>query len=143
MAVIALATRATTNRAIEVVKKPAHNDQATYPAAEAITAGAPIRLDTTTGRWTNANGTLAAEARATHVAMRTVLAGESLTGVRRCTVDGFVLDALAYDTAVYLSDTDGRLDTVAGTVSTIVGRVVPGFAVTLGTAADKLLDVAL
>jgi hypothetical protein len=143
MAVIALSTRATTNRAIEAVKKPSHNDQATYPAAEAIVAGAPIRLDTTTGRWTNANGTTAPEARVTHIAMRTVAAGESVTGVRNCTLDGFVLDALAYDAPVYLSDTDGRLDTVAGTVSTIVGRVVPGFAVTLGTAADKLLDVKL
>ncbi len=143
MAVIALAARATTNRAIEVVKKPSHNNQATYPAAEAITAGAPIRLDTATARWTNANGTTAPEARVTHIATRTVLAGESLTGVRRCTIDGLVLDAIAYDGAVYLSDTDGRLDTVAGTVSTLVGRVVPGFAVTLGTAADKLLDVGL
>lgn len=141
MAVIALSTRATTNRAIDVVKKPAHDDQSTYPAAEAITAGAPIRLDTTSGRFTNANGTLAAEARVTHIATRTVLAGEPLTGVRACTLDGYVLDALAYDAPVYLSDTDGRLDTVAGTVSVVIGRVVPGFAVTLGTAADKLLDV--
>ena len=141
MAVIALSTRATTNRAIDVVKKPAHDDQATHPAAEAITAGAPIRLDTTSGRFTNANGTSAAEARVTHIATRTVLAGEPLTGVRACTLDGFVLDALAYDAPVYLSDTDGRLDTVAGTTSVIVGRVVPAFATTLGTAADKLLDV--
>lgn len=143
MALIALSTRATTNRAIDVVKKPAHNDQATHPAAEAIVAGAPIRLDTTNGRWTNGNGTTAPEARVTHIATRTVAAGESLTGVRRCTVDGFVLDALAYDAIVYVSDTDGRLGDTVGTVSAIAGRVVPGFAVTLGTAADKLLDVQL
>lgn len=143
MADIALTSRATANRAIDVVKKPAHNDQATYPAAEAITAGAPIRLDTANGRWTNANATSAAEARASHVATRTVIAGESLTGVRRCTLDGFNLDALAYDAAVYISNTDGRLADAAGTTSVVVGRVVPGFAVTLGTAADKLLDVQL
>lgn len=143
MADIALSTRATTNRAIDVVKKPAHNDQATYPAAEAIAAGAPIRVDTSNGRWTNANGTTAPEARATHIAVRTVAAGEALTGVRRCTVDGLVLDALAYDAAVFVSNTDGRLSDVAGTVSVTVGRVVPGFAVTLGVAADKLLDVQL
>lgn len=141
MAVIALSTRATANRAIDVVKKPAHDDQATYPAAEAITAGAPIRLDTANGRFTNANGTSAAEARVTHIATHSAIAGEALTGVRACTLDGLVLDALAYDAAVFLSDTDGRLDTVAGTTSVIIGRVVPGFATTLGTAADKLLDV--
>jgi len=143
MADIALMARAVANRAIEVVKKPSHNDQATYPAAEAIVAGAPIRLDVPSGRWTNANGTTAAEARATHIAVRTVGAGESLTGVRKCTLDGYELTAMAYDAPVYLSNTDGRLGDTAGTVSTIVGRVVPGFATTLGTPADKLLDVQL
>jgi hypothetical protein len=142
MAVIALSTKATADRAISIVKKPAHNDQANGIAAEAITAGAPVRLDTTTGRFTNANGSSAAEARVTHIATRTVAAGEGMTGVRNCTLEGFVLDALAYDAAVFLSDTDGRLDTVAGTTPVTLGRVVPGFATTLGTAADKLLDVA-
>lgn len=143
MADIALTTRATTNRAIDIVTQPAPNDQITRPAAEAITAGAPIRLDTSNGRWTNANGTIAAEARATHLAARTVVAGEALTGVRGCTVDGLVLDALAYDADIFLSNTDGRLGDIAGTVSVVVGRVVPGFATTLGTAADKLLDIRL
>lgn len=142
MADIALQARATANRAIDVVKKPAHNDQATHPAAEAIVAGAPIRLDTTNGRWTNANGSSAAEARATHIATHTVAAGQALTGVRGCLLDGFVLDALAYDAAVYLSDTDGRLADAAGTTSVVIGRVVPGHAITLGTSPDKLLDVA-
>jgi hypothetical protein len=141
MAVLALQASAIAERQIRIVKKPGHADQATYPAAEAIDRGAPIRLDTATGRWTNANGSSAAEARATHLAWRTVAAGEALTGVRGCLVDGFILDALAYDAPVYLSDTDGRLDTVAGTTSVIVGRVVPGHAQLLGTAPDKLLDV--
>lgn len=144
MALIALSTRATTNRAIDVVKWPSAPDQATYPAAEAIAAGSPIRLDTSNGRWTNANGTTAPEARATHIALHAVTAaGEALTGIRRGLVDGFVLDALAYDAAVFVADTDGRLGDVAGTVSVLAGRVVPGFATTLGTAADKLLDVLL
>lgn len=139
---LSLTARATTDRKIDAVKRPAHNDQSTYPAAEAILAGAPVRIDTATGRWTNANGTVIGEA-ASHVALRTVGAGESLTAVRRCTVDGFDLSALAYGAPVYLSNTDGRLGDVAGTVSAVVGRVVPGFATTLGVAADKLLDVQL
>lgn len=143
MADIALSTRATTNRSLDMVKYPAANDQATYPAAEAIVAGAPVRLDTANGRWTNANASSTTENRATHIAMRTVGAGESVTGVRRCTVDGYVLDALAYDAPVYISNTDGRLADAIGTTTVMVGRVVPGFATTLGTAADKLLDVQL
>ena len=38
--------------------------QMTLTTAEDITAGAPVRLDTTSGKWTKANGTSAGEARA-------------------------------------------------------------------------------
>jgi hypothetical protein len=128
-------------RQIRVVKKPGHADQATYPAAEAIIAGAMIRLDTSTGRWTNANASAAGEARATHMAWRTVAAGEGLTGVRGCLVESHVLDELAYDDPVYLHDTDNTVGDDAGTVSVVIGRVVPGYAQTLGNAPDKLLDL--
>lgn len=141
MADIAVQASVTSERQVRLVTKPSHGDQITKPAAEAIVAGAPIRQDTATGRWTNANGTSAAEARVTHIAWRTVGAGEPLTGVRGCLVDGYVLDALAYDAPVYLSDTDGRLADAAGTVSVVVGRVTGAFATLLGVAADKLLDV--
>src|SRR5687767_4841369 len=118
MATIALVTA---NR-IEIVESIR---QMTLPAAEAITAGAPVRLDTATGRWTNANGSSAAEARIWGIATRTVVAGEALTAIRNGVLDGFDLSAMNYDAAVYVSDTDGRLDTVAGTISTVVGRVIP------------------
>lgn len=136
MALIALVTAARVN----VVQS---YRQLTLPAAEAIVAGAPIRLDVATGRWTNSNGTLAAEARTKAIATKSVQAGEGLTGIQGGIMDGFDLSALAYDAAVYASDTDGRLGDVAGTVSVVVGRVVPGFATTLGTAADKMLEVNL
>lgn len=118
-------------------------EQMTLPAAEAIVAGAPVRIDTATGKFTNANGSSAGEARIYGVATRGVAAGVAVTAVRRGVLDGFDLSGMAYDAAVYLSDTDGRLDTAAGTVSTVVGRVIPAFATTLGTAADKLLHVGL
>lgn len=115
--------------------------QLTYPAAEAIVAGAPIRLDTATGRWTNGNGTTAPEARIKAIATKSVQAGEGLTGIQSGILDGFDLSALAYDATVFVSDTDGRLADAAGTVSTVAGRVIPAFSTTLGTAADKLLEV--
>lgn len=118
-------------------------EQLTLPAAEAIVAGAAIRLDTSSGKFTNGNGTLAAEARVKWIATKTVAAGEPVTGIKRGVMDGWDLSGLAYDAAVYLSDTDGRLDTAAGTVSTVLGRVIPGAATTLGTAQDKLLLVDL
>jgi hypothetical protein len=116
-------------------------EQFTGIAAEAIEAGAPVRLDTSSGKLTNANGTTAPEARIFGIALKSVPAGMAVTVMLRGILDGYALAALAYDAPVYLSDTDGRLGDGAGTVSTIVGRVVPGHATTLGTAADKLLFV--
>lgn len=116
--------------------------QLTLPTAEAIVAGAPVRIDTTTGKWTNANGTTAGEARVWGVATDSVAAGEAVTAVRRGILDGFTFTQ-AYDATIYVSDTDGRLGDTAGTVSTVIGRVIPGTAVATGTAYDKLLSVEL
>lgn len=139
MALIALTTRASDNGAIDVVSSV---QQMTLPAAEAITAGAPVRIDTTAGTFTNSNGSSAGEARIWGVATRTVVANQPVTAVRRGVLDGFDFSQ-AYDAAIYVADTDGRLGDAAGTVSTVVGRVIPGTAVTLGTAYDKLLSVEL
>lgn len=134
MALIAVATA---NR-VRVVRSTI---QYSAPAAEAILAGSAVRIDTN-GKFTNANGTDATENRIFGIATHTVAAGESLTVIRKGILDGYTFSQ-AYDAPIYLSDTDGRLGDAAGTVSTVVGRVVPGWAVTLGTAADKLLFVDL
>lgn len=136
MALIALVTA---NR-VSVVQSI---EQYTLPAAEAIVAGAPIRLDTTTGNWTNSNGTTAPEARVLAVATKTVAAGEALTGICKGVMDGFNLDSQAYDLPIFVSDTDGRLGDAAGTVSTVLGRVIPGTAHTIAVGHDKLLRVNL
>ena len=115
--------------------------QMTLPTAEDITAGMAVRLDTTNGKWTKANGSSAGEARAWGVATRTAKSGRALTAIRKGVMDGWDLSALDYDAAVYLSDTDGRLSTVAGTTSVVIGRVIPGTSTTLRTAFDKLLSV--
>lgn len=118
--------------------------QMTLPAAETIVPGAPVRIDTATGRFTNANGASAGEARVWGIATgkKNVVAGMSVTVIRRGVLDGYNFSQ-AYDAAIYLSDTDGTLADTAGTVSTVVGRVIPATATTLGTAYDKLLSVEL
>lgn len=118
--------------------------QMTLPAAEAITPGAPVRIDTSTGKFTAANGTAAGEARVWGIATgkKAIPAGWPVTAVRRGVLDGFTFSQ-AYDAAIYLSDTDATLADAAGTVSTVVGRVIPATAVTTGTAYDKLLSVEL
>lgn len=117
------------------------NSQYTIPAEEAVTAGQAARLSTTTGKLTKANGTVTAEARVKGIATRTPEAvGLGLTIIRKGFLDGYDLSALAYDAPIYLSDTDGRLSTVAGTVSVLVGRVVSAFAAGLNSA-DKILEI--
>ena len=115
--------------------------QMTLPAVEAVTAGMGVRIDTTTGKWTKANGSAAGEARVWGIATRTVAAGGALTAIRKGVMDGWDLSAMAYDDPVYLSDTDGRLSTVVGTVTVAMGRVIAGTSTTLGTAYDKILFV--
>lgn len=117
--------------------------QMTLPTDEAVTAGQLVKINTTTGKFTKANGTTSGEARVWGIATKTVAAGMPVTAVRKGVVTGYNIDALAYDAPVYLSDTDGMPDTAAGTVSVVIGRVIPATGVTLGTAYDKLLQIDL
>lgn len=116
-------------------------EQLTGIAAEAISLGNAVRLDTSTGKITKSNGSTAAEGRFYGIALRTAAAGEAVTVLRRGVIDGFDLSALNYDADVYLSDTDGSIADTPDTQMVRVGRVIPGFATTLGTAADKLLAI--
>lgn len=125
-------------RVVEVI------EQATAPANVAITAGQTIKF-TTTGKWILADASdIAGLGLRCALAIRSVAAGEALTGLYQGVVDLGIAStdfaALAYDAGVYASDTAGGLDTVAGTVSRLVGTVVPGWA---NTTADKLLRVCL
>lgn len=118
--------------------------QMTAPLAESLAVGDMVRLDTSTGKFTGSNASSAGEARMYGILVSKDGAGAVGTAVRKGVIDGFALAALAYDAPVYLSDTDKTIADAAGTVTTaIVGRVIPGFATTLGTAADKLLFIDL
>ena len=123
---------------VEVVES---YEQHTFVAAEAISAGSAGRIDTA-GKATNANGTASGEARPYGIATKTVAAGEPVTLIKRGKFDGFTFSQ-AYDASIYLSDTDGRLADAAGTVSVVVGRVIPGNAQVIGSSPDKLLEVEL
>jgi hypothetical protein len=115
-------------------------EQWTAPAAETFSAGAMVRLDTSTGKVTGANATAAGEARTMGMAItEATYANETVTVVKRGIIDvGDALDSLDYDAAIYLSNTDVTLGDAAATVSLVVGRVVPGWGY---TTADKLLHL--
>lgn len=116
-------------------------EKLTGPCAEAIDAGEFVRLDTTSGEFTLANATSAAEGRVVGMAVNSGGVGTPITVVKRGLV--YVGSALASETLdeeLNLSNTDGALDDGAGspTGTYPVGRVWPGFA---NTTADKLLFV--
>lgn len=133
MAVIDLARA---NR-VEIVESI---EQMTLAAAEEITPGMAVRIDG--DRFTKANGSSATEANVYGVATGdvVVVAGMAITAIRQGVIDGYTFSG---DTGspVYLSDTDGRLDTAAGTVERQIGTVIPGTAGPRGTT-HKLLQVS-
>ena len=94
----------------------------------------------TDGTVTPANGTTTTEAAFQGLAtIESDRVGQAITVVRKGLLDvGEALANLAIGAKVYLSDTDGLLADGAGTVSTIVGEVVPGWG---SLAADKLLRI--
>lgn len=126
------------------------NSKWTSRASEDITAGAVIIADPTTGEWKLAAGDDAANAGPLrYLAMKTVLEGRELTGVRDCIVDlgASALDAMDFGDPAYLVDEDSGPPVVRGvmedadtnsTTNTIVGYVVPNFS---GLTANKLFQV--
>lgn len=118
-------------------------EQFTGPAAEAITAGQYVRLNTTTGKTEIGNGTNAAEARDGGIAINSAAAGETVTAVSKGLIDmGDAFTDATYDDDVYLSDTDGAISLTSSDSSQtkIIGTTVPGWG---HTTADKLLRVDL
>ena len=138
MTVIPL-TRTTPRPRVEAVESL---EQRTLACAEPITPGDMVRLDG--DKWTKGNGTTATEAAVYGMAIgdRVVPAGMAITAVKRGTLYGHTFSGVT-GTKVYLSDTDGKIDTAAGTVSVIVGEVVPGTATLRGDTPQKMLRIAL
>jgi len=116
-------------------------EKLTGPCGEAIDAGEMVRLDTTTGYFTLANASTAAEGRVVGMAINSGVAGETITVLKRGLVDvGDALDAETLDEELLLSNTDGKIDDGAGTPtgSYPVGRVWPAHG---AVSVDKVLFV--
>lgn len=117
-------------------------EQISAGAGVAIDAGVAVKFNLTSGLVDKSNATTSALARCVGIAVTsTSRQPQAPTIVRKGILDvGEALAALNYGVEVYLSDTDGRLDTAAGTVSKVIGTVVPGYG---STTPDKLLRVDL
>jgi hypothetical protein len=94
-------------------------------AAAALTAGQPVYIDAN-GKAGVADGNGDSPAnRFRGIALKSVAAGQPVPVLVRGVVFGFTVSGLAYDAAVYVSDTAGSLADAAGTTSLVAGRVVP------------------
>ncbi len=116
--------------------------QRTLNANEAIEAGDAVRIIPSgagAAQFTKSNST-AGESLVYGIATRKVPAGQALTAIRKGKMSGWTFTQ-NYGTAVFLNDTDGRIGTVAGTVSVQVGRVVPTTANPRPDAEDKILEI--
>lgn len=117
----------------------------TGPVGETGTGGEYYRLNTSTGKLENGNGTTTTELGNIAGILLDSVATANLTGTiallgSKAILDlGDALDALAYGAPVYIGDTDATLSDTAGTVSRVVGYVIPAWN---STTADKLLYLA-
>lgn len=121
---------------VKLVKK--FDDLPPLPNADSLNEGQYGRVDASSGKATGGNATNAGEVGYGGVVYNKQ--GDGLVSITRNAIldVGEALASLNFGAAVYLSDTDKTLADGAGTVSTIIGYVVPGFG---ATTADKLLRV--
>ena len=117
-------------------------EQSTGPAGEAIVAGQLVHFGTATGKYLLANGTGATTvAGPLGIALNGGTTNITISVLHKGLLDvGEALAALDYSDPVYAANTAGVLGDAAGSVSTVVGRVVPGWG---AITADKLLRIDL
>ena len=101
---------------------PRHAEIYDFIAAAAITAGQTLYLDSA-GKVnlydSNGSGTL----QLLGIALNGGGAGQAISVLKRGFVVGFTISGLAYDAAVYGSNTAGALADAAGSSSVVAGRV--------------------
>ncbi|TXH45971.1 MAG: hypothetical protein E6Q97_30515 [Desulfurellales bacterium] len=93
-------------------------------AGVAITRGQAVYFHATTGRLALSNAGAAGTAKFHGIALNAAGIGQAISILKRGHIAGFTL-AGNYGSLAYLNDTDGVIGDAAGTVSAIVGAVVP------------------
>ena len=114
----------------------------TAPEEETLSPGQYARYNVTNGTFEKGNGSDAAESRKGGLVVKREGDG-MVTVLRKGIVDlGNALTSEAYDKDVFLSDTDGRLAQSAGSVTLVVGTVVPIWS-NPSAVPDKALRIDL
>ena len=96
-----------------------------YITGVAVTKGVPVYVDGTTGKLGICDGNGSGTKQFRGITLNAGGVGAGINVLSEGDMYGFDLSGLSYDAPVYISDTAGSLDTGAGTVTVIVGRVRP------------------
>lgn len=118
-----------------------YDGKRTGPANEALAKGNVVVEDATNGRLKKADASTGLQVNAGGICIESAtVAGLTVSYVQEGIVDvGDALAGLSIGALVYASDTAGGLADAAGTQSSVVGRVIPGWG--NGATPDKLLSV--
>lgn len=77
------------------------------------------------GKLVKSSAAASGTAKCAGMVMTSVKAGQAVDILKEGHVEGFTLTGLAYGAKAYMADASGGLDTAAGTVSKVMGSVVP------------------
>jgi len=112
-----------TATAAQIARPLPHSDLVfDFIAAEAITAGQPVYLNSA-GKVAVSDANIAGKQRVNGIALKSVAASQATSVLVKGHLAGFALSGVAYDGALWLSDTAGSLADAPGTQSIRVGRV--------------------
>lgn len=112
-----------------------------------LVAGDMVRIDSGTGKFVLADATTAPNARVWGMLLDSATCVNCpVTAIRRGVVSvngGFAFRNMNFDAPVYLADTQGRISDTPGTVSTVLGRLIPVWPEHGRGPATKMLKVEL
>lgn len=118
-----MATIALTAAQIAAVK-PEISEILDVTLAGTVTKGQALYL-TSAGTFGVADANDSGKEQVRGIALAAGAAGETIPMLKRGPLAGFTLTSQAYDAPIYLSDTAGVLGDAAGTMTVVVGRVMP------------------
>jgi hypothetical protein len=104
---------------------PHQHETYSFDAAEAIAAGQAVYVNSN-GKVALADASAAGTLILAGIALNAAGAGQGVSVIKQGFVSGFDVSGMAYGDPAYVSDTAGGLDTTAGTVTKIIGRVSLG-----------------
>jgi hypothetical protein len=105
--------------------KPEISEIIDVTLAATVTKGQALYLVAASGKYGVADANDSGKEQVRGIALKAGAAGETIPMLKRGPVAGFTISGMNYDAPAYLSNTAGALADAAGTMTVVVGRVIP------------------